>query len=243
MSNKKKVIAWDFDDTLGKFKALAYFLEQNSDNIFVDYFYDSLAMSEDGFGFVEGMRSLLSRLSSRGYFNVITTWATRDYVDASLVLSGGRNIFDDVFDRENCLPEVPFGKRYKHLLKKYDLTRKTAEKDLLIIGDDLKRDLPVDLEKVVFVHHPYSSKAHADLLEGVIDLLDLSGHGNFFAGFNQLLSKCLLGNDGRKHYFTEEGVDLKLYVKRCMGKEIPVMSISMVPEYFRSSLEDIKRML
>ena len=67
MSNKKKVIAWDFDDTLGKFKALAYFLEQNSDNIFVDYFYDSLAMSEDGFGFVEGMRSLLSRLSSRGY--------------------------------------------------------------------------------------------------------------------------------------------------------------------------------
>jgi len=148
MSRGRRIICWDLDETLGKFR-------------------DPQKMS-----LTKGILPVLDKLRSFGTRQVITTAASRGHAQLVLTSFNIGHYFDALFSFDQICdpsPESGFNKHYLPVAVYFGISPTQASHDMISIGNH-SRDAPADLD-FPFIFRPYGSSYDASLFIPLISRL------------------------------------------------------------------------
>ena len=153
-----RVIAWDLDETLGRFTALKYGL--NGQKV-------PEWESEPGVRF--GIRQALEDLARADWTHVVTSYSDRPYADEVLKRANLAPYFNRVFTQENIGPvdkggRKVAGKLYMPVAEHFGLFGDDIGKNLVVVGD-LPGDQPIDTPGLVFVHQAQGFRSDAKVIK------------------------------------------------------------------------------
>lgn len=139
MSRGRRIICWDLDETIGKFR-------------------DPQKMS-----LTKGILPVLDKLRTLGFRQVITTAASSGHTDFVLQSFNIGHYFEAIFSLEhmygNSSAESGLNKHYLPVAVHFGISPAEAAHDMLSIGNH-SRDAPADLD-FPFIFRPYGSSYDA----------------------------------------------------------------------------------
>ncbi len=145
---KRRVICWDLDETLGDFR------------------------DPNRMRLTRGIAPLLEKLRGKGVINAIASSASAEHASNVLEYFRILPLFDRVFTgHEICDKEM--NKHYMGVAECFDTRPKDAPHRMLVIGN-LCSDAPTDLD-LPFILHPSCRSCHADVLDILLtEMMELS---------------------------------------------------------------------
>ncbi len=150
MSKGRRIICWDLDETLGKFR-------------------DPKKMS-----LTKGILPVLDRLKALGFRQVITTAASSGHADFVIKSFSLGHYFEAVFSLEHIYgdssQETGLNKHYLPVAVFFGISPEQASHDMISIGNH-QRDAPADLD-FPFIFRPYGSSYDAAAFIPIIDRLN-----------------------------------------------------------------------
>lgn len=150
----------DLDHTLGRFSADNHSSEELRENT----------------------HQVLTGLRGEGFKIVLTTSGSFAYAQRVLEKTGVRGDFDAIFDGERIF--TGSGKLYLPVAEHFGLDEAEARRKMIVTGDLIPDDLPVDID-VVTVIHPQGYRYSATLLADIIEILRNLDGNNFRNAFDQ----------------------------------------------------------
>lgn len=204
-SEKRRLVCWDLDGTLGSFKAVtakAKGLE-----------YNFLRK-----GLRHGVEKALLELSNEGLTNVLTTYNSGTYASDCLAAAGLTAQLSKVYANELIAPsKVELRKDYSVVCRDFNIDMGDFRSNVLVVGDDLLLDRP---ENGVLIWEPEALTYSATVTASVVKLLLNRGNGDFSFGFDNLCSQGkgarayphLLGRSDLSS-FDFEGINLLLFIR------------------------------
>jgi hypothetical protein len=175
----KPIICWDFDETLGYFRPLEFrFLGEESPPGM-----PAPRLKPD-------VRGLI--LSLREFAHVVTTAAVRDYAREVLQEHALLDLFAAVIGREDGMLRGD-GKDYGVVGERFGLAEEALSRQLLIVGNDAKRDPEFGFRQIVMVFDDQMLDQPAAPVAAAARNLLTAGEGDIKRGFDRLLERAGAG--------------------------------------------------
>ena len=218
-----KIICWDLDETLGGFRNLDPELKE-------------LGLP---WGVRHGIHESLARLSAEGFTHVVATSSVEDYAETILKLTGLRDHFAAIFDRET-MSKTDWGKTYRPIADHFGLSEEAALERMLVVGDR-SSDKPIDIN-IVFIEHEDGYRYDAVLVQRLIAALLRPGDGSLRSGFEEMLRSAEEIDEG---YYTRRvlRVDDQITVKPYYQTNTRDLNVGdeVVPTVDVLEAEDLRR--
>lgn len=190
-----KAICWDMNNTLGRFRAIAY-----------ELYGLPKPWGLPAPGLKPGIRELLEKLTNSGCKNFLTTRADKAYAREVLTRFELNQYFEGIFTYEQIYDGV--GKHYRPAAKIMGYTDEEARKKMVVVGD-AERDHPRDIKGLTFIYHPHGRKHEARIIGEIVEMLATAGNGDIRSGFNCLKNEPL--------WLMENQIRVELYYKNYGG--------------------------
>lgn len=222
------MICWDLDETLGYFRPLAdelvarYRAAQRGPLERLGHRLGLLREpAPEGPGpppvrAREGIGEVLAELQAAGFRQVLTTASFHEYAELALERVELRGYFDAVYGRETVWNG--HGKVYAEVLAAHG----QSAREVVIVGDDFRRDHAQDHPEVVLVCQPDGLEQPAAPLLPVLRAL-LEG-GDVQAAFERLYARARFEGLARVVEVGEQRVSLDYWGDYRRGLKVPVLS-------------------
>ncbi|OGM10752.1 hypothetical protein A2Z22_02605 [Candidatus Woesebacteria bacterium RBG_16_34_12] len=180
MSERKRAICWDLDNTLGRFGKVYYDLHGKKP-----------PASESSILLRAGIKKLLTTLNNEGFTHYITSSGGDLYIQEAVKRSG----LDEFIGKDNIFPVELLtnprsgGKNYQYPEERFCQEEGEHQHIMLVVGDG-PGDQPQDKENLVFIKVSCGFEYSSEIFKRVIDVLWEEGNGSFVNGFRAIFQKA-----------------------------------------------------